>query len=157
MFELADRQQQNAANPRHETFHTPKSGASSKTDKKDKSLKTNPSTETHSNSEVSPKDATSAAKYSEQVSLLQEMFPGVVEETLLAVLMRCQGDMEVTIQKLLTTSGEDVGGRQLLEVKKAKDKVRHRNMLTVEPPNKGHFGANSFVPCREVVPISEVK
>ena len=24
-------------------------------------------------------------------------------------------------------------------------------------PNKGHFGANSFVPCREVVPISEVK
>ena len=28
---------------------------------------------------------------------------------------------------------------------------------TVEPPNKGHFGANSFVACREVVPISEVK
>ena len=28
---------------------------------------------------------------------------------------------------------------------------------TVEPPNKGHFGANSFVPCREVVSISEVK
>ena len=26
---------------------------------------------------------------------------------------------------------------------------------TVEPPNKGHFGANSFVLCREVVPISE--
>ena len=23
--------------------------------------------------------------------------------------------------------------------------------------DKGHFGANSFVPCREVVPISEVK
>ena len=31
------------------------------------------------------------------------------------------------------------------------------NVATVEPPNKGHFGANSFVPCREVVPISEVK
>ena len=28
---------------------------------------------------------------------------------------------------------------------------------TVEPPNKGHFGANGFVPCREVVPFSEVK
>ena len=28
---------------------------------------------------------------------------------------------------------------------------------TVEPLNKGHFGANSFIPCREVVPISEVK
>ena len=37
---------------------------------------------------------------------------------------------------------------------------------TVEPPNMGHFwgysgasehGANSFVPCREVVLISEVK
>ena len=27
---------------------------------------------------------------------------------------------------------------------------------TVEPLNKGHFGANNFVPCREVVPISEV-
>ena len=26
---------------------------------------------------------------------------------------------------------------------------------TVEPPNKGHFGAKSFVPCREVVPTSE--
>ena len=32
-----------------------------------------------------------------------------------------------------------------------------RYSSTVEPPNKGHFGANSFVPCREVVPISEVK
>ena len=30
-------------------------------------------------------------------------------------------------------------------------------LYTVEPLNKGHFGANSFVPCREVVPISEVK
>ena len=29
-------------------------------------------------------------------------------------------------------------------------------LYTVEPPNKGHFGANSFVPCREVFPISEV-
>ena len=28
--------------------------------------------------------------------------------------------------------------------------------ITVEPLNKGHFGANSFVPCREVGPISEV-
>ena len=28
--------------------------------------------------------------------------------------------------------------------------------ITVEPPNKGHFGGNNFVPCREVVPISEV-
>ena len=28
---------------------------------------------------------------------------------------------------------------------------------TVEPPNKRHFGAKRFVPCREVVPISEVK
>ena len=30
-------------------------------------------------------------------------------------------------------------------------------VCTVEPPNKGHFGGNNFVPCREVVPISEVK
>ena len=30
-------------------------------------------------------------------------------------------------------------------------------IYTVEPLNKGHFGANSFVPYREVVPISEVK
>ena len=28
---------------------------------------------------------------------------------------------------------------------------------TVEPPYKGHYGTNDFVPCREVVPISEVK
>ena len=36
--------------------------------------------------------------------------------------------------------------------------VPHRRDFetTVEPPNKEHFGANSFVPCREVVPISEV-
>ena len=30
------------------------------------------------------------------------------------------------------------------------------NPCTAEPPNKGHFGANSFVLCREVIPISEV-
>ena len=30
------------------------------------------------------------------------------------------------------------------------------NPITVGPPNKGHFGGNNFVPCREVVPISEV-
>ena len=30
-------------------------------------------------------------------------------------------------------------------------------MTTVEPPNKGHFGANGSVPRREVVPILEVK
>ena len=30
-------------------------------------------------------------------------------------------------------------------------------MKLVEPPNKGHYGANDIVPCREVVPISEVK
>ena len=29
--------------------------------------------------------------------------------------------------------------------------------FTVEPPNNGHFGANNFVPYREVVPILEVK
>ena len=28
---------------------------------------------------------------------------------------------------------------------------------TVEPPNKGHYGANNLVICREVSPISEVK
>ena len=28
---------------------------------------------------------------------------------------------------------------------------------TVEPLNKGHYEAKDFVPCREVVPISEVK
>ena len=28
-------------------------------------------------------------------------------------------------------------------------------LATVEPPNKGHFGLNSFVLCREVVPFSE--
>ena len=31
------------------------------------------------------------------------------------------------------------------------------SVFTVEPPNKGHFGGNNFVPCREVVPFSEVK
>ena len=33
---------------------------------------------------------------------------------------------------------------------------RYQKQCTVEPLNKGHFGANSLVPCREVVPISEV-
>ena len=27
----------------------------------------------------------------------------------------------------------------------------------VEPPNKGHYGANDFVPCRDTVSVSEVK
>ena len=30
-------------------------------------------------------------------------------------------------------------------------------ITTVEPPSKGHFGANHFVPCREVVLFSEVE
>ena len=34
--------------------------------------------------------------------------------------------------------------------------VLPKTYITVEPPNKGHFEANSFIPCREVVPISEV-
>ena len=29
-------------------------------------------------------------------------------------------------------------------------------LTTVEPPRKGHFGEMVYVPCREVVPISEV-
>ena len=33
----------------------------------------------------------------------------------------------------------------------------HYNMCIVEPPNKGHCVPNNFVPCGEVVPISEVK
>ena len=28
---------------------------------------------------------------------------------------------------------------------------------TVEPPNRGHFGASHVVLCREVVPFSEVQ
>ena len=32
--------------------------------------------------------------------------------------------------------------------------VRFYQLYTVKPPNNG---ANEFVPCREVVPISEVK
>ena len=35
--------------------------------------------------------------------------------------------------------------------------VLYNTIATVEPPNKGHFEANRFIPCREVVPISEVK
>ena len=34
--------------------------------------------------------------------------------------------------------------------------VKYRMQHTVEPLSKGHFRANSFFPCREVVPISEV-
>ena len=37
------------------------------------------------------------------------------------------------------------------------DPLTLSTMTTVEPPNKGHFGANSFVLCIDVVPISEVK
>ena len=29
--------------------------------------------------------------------------------------------------------------------------------ITVEPPNKGHIGGNNVIPCRGVVPMSEVK
>ena len=37
------------------------------------------------------------------------------------------------------------------------DRATESISITVEPPNKGHYGANDYVPCREVVPISEVK
>ena len=43
--------------------------------------------------------------------------------------------------------------KNLREGKKRKDNII---VNTGEPPNKRHFGGNSFVPCREVVPISEV-
>ena len=32
-----------------------------------------------------------------------------------------------------------------------------RGIRTVEPPNKGHYGADNLIPSREVVPISGVK
>ena len=35
--------------------------------------------------------------------------------------------------------------------------IQYLHDATPEIPNKGHFGANIFVPCREVIPISEVK
>ena len=38
-----------------------------------------------------------------------------------------------------------------------KDKLPSPNVsITLEPPNKGHYGANDIVPCREGVPISRV-
>ena len=43
------------------------------------------------------------------------------------------------------------------EIHKTMAEAASEHLPTVEPPNKGHFGANSFVPCKEVVPISEVK
>ena len=30
------------------------------------------------------------------------------------------------------------------------------SFYTVEPPNRGYYGANGFVPCKGVVPILEV-
>ena len=33
----------------------------------------------------------------------------------------------------------------------------HYNVCIVDPPNKRHCVPNNFVPCGEVVPISEVK
>ena len=53
---------------------------------------------------------------------------------------------------VVAVQGDSAFGFSGMEVETAS-----RHVYTVEPPNKGHFGANSFVPCREVVPISEVK
>ena len=41
-------------------------------------------------------------------------------------------------------------------LKEREREMNFQKMSTLEPLKKGHFGANSFVPCREVVPISEV-
>ena len=49
------------------------------------------------------------------------------------------------IDQLLHGPGDDVSYR-----------MNETYKITVEPPNKGHFGDNLFVPCREVVPISGV-
>ena len=35
--------------------------------------------------------------------------------------------------------------------------IGKRLLYTVEPPNKGHYGANVFVPCREVVPMYNLR
>ena len=49
---------------------------------------------------------------------------------------------------------------ELSELQSERDKLFEEKVslevLVPPPPNKGHSGANSFVPCREVVPISEV-
>ena len=36
-------------------------------------------------------------------------------------------------------------------------RARYFFALPSEPLNNGHYGANDFVPCREVVPNSEIK
>ena len=63
-------------------------------------------------------------------------------------VLECRKEEEVGLKSALTQLAAVWSGDEQHE-------VRGRN--TVEPPNKGHFGANSLVPCREVVPILEVK
>ena len=47
-------------------------------------------------------------------------------------------------------------GDQVLEVN-GQSVGKPEDSFTVEPSNKGHYGTNDFVHCREVIPISEVK
>ena len=63
-------------------------------------------------------------------------------------VLECRKEEEVSLKSALTQLAAVWSGGEQHEV---------RGGNTVEPPNKGHFGAKSLVPCREVVPISEVE
>ena len=47
--------------------------------------------------------------------------------------------------------------RQSTQLREEQDTELNQDDITVKPPNKGHYVAKDFVPCREVVPISEVE
>ena len=122
VFELAEKQK--AVKPRIEDSRSQKPAAP----KTEQTSKAKQSTKTRGgNGEKSTEGTTStndtATGDSGEVSLLREMFPSVGEETISAVLMRCQGDMEEAIQQLLALPEEITRGREM-EVK-TRGQTRH--------------------------------
>ncbi|CAI8014173.1 CUE domain-containing protein 2 [Geodia barretti] len=122
VFELAEKQK--AVKPRMEDSRSQKPAAP----KTEQTSKAKLRTKTRGgNGEKSTEGTTStndtATGDGGEVSLLREMFPSVGEETISAVLMKCQGDMEEAIQQLLALPEEITRGREM-EVK-TRGQTRH--------------------------------
>ena len=65
------------------------------------------------------------------------------------------GPIPITVGSTPTDLG--TRGKNIMIWRERERKRGEGGGSTVEPLNKGHYGANDFVPCREVVHISEIK
>ena len=80
----------------------------------------------------------------DSVALLQEMFPGVTEQTVSGALVRCKGDLELAIQELLAQSETKMLRDRKKEVRK--NILFSQKLLLVKVD---HFASKTFADDEE--------